>query len=402
MKLIKKVWPLMATMLLFGCNQSEQTVNDFKIWLTTNPDNISTFKNNNTPLTKTDAQTAQTFLEQHQKQQLTKQLKTDWDKKAIHQNNHEMKFMYKIFGEKPANGRSLYISMHGGGGAPKAVNDQQWQNQIRLYTPKEGLYLAPRATTDTWDLWHQNHIDDMFDQIIQSAILFEDVNPNKVYVMGYSAGGDGTYQIAPRMADRWAAASMMAGHPGDASALNLRNIGFSVWMGQLDAAYKRNEIAAQWGKKLDQLQAQDPNGYKHQCHIVKNKGHWMERQDTIAVPWMATFTRNPYPNKIVWKQDNKLHPKLYWLSVDLNQTKKDDKIIIERNKNHFTILETNVKQFTIWLNDQMVDLNQNIHVTHNGKEIINKKIDRTIKALFESQKRFDPAMKFCASITIKL
>jgi dienelactone hydrolase len=28
-----------------------------------------------------------------------------------------------------------------------------------------------------------------------------DVNPNKVYVMGYSAGGDGVWRLAPRMAD---------------------------------------------------------------------------------------------------------------------------------------------------------------------------------------------------------
>jgi hypothetical protein len=51
----------------------------------------------------------------------------------------------------PAHGRSLFLSLHGGGGAPKAVNDGQWQNQIRLargYRPSEGIYVAPRAPTD--------------------------------------------------------------------------------------------------------------------------------------------------------------------------------------------------------------------------------------------------------------
>jgi poly(3-hydroxybutyrate) depolymerase len=51
--------------------------------------------------------------------------------------------------------------------------------------------------------------------------------------MGYSAGGDGVFQIAPRMADHWAAAAMMAGHPGDAAALNLRNLPFTIFMGGL-------------------------------------------------------------------------------------------------------------------------------------------------------------------------
>lgn len=53
-----------------------------------------------------------------------------------------MKFDYRVFGEKPADGRSLYISMHGGGNAPEALNTQQWQNQIRLYEPAEGVYVA--------------------------------------------------------------------------------------------------------------------------------------------------------------------------------------------------------------------------------------------------------------------
>ena len=47
----------------------------------------------------------------------------------------------------------------------------------------------------------------------QLAVINEDVNPNKVYLLGYSAGGDGVYQLAPRMADRWAAAAMMADSP---------------------------------------------------------------------------------------------------------------------------------------------------------------------------------------------
>ena len=58
--------------------------------------------------------------------------------------------------------------MHGGGGAPAEVNDKQWQNQISLYQPAEGIYMAPRAPTDTWNLWHQDHIDVFFALFIQS------------------------------------------------------------------------------------------------------------------------------------------------------------------------------------------------------------------------------------------
>ena len=69
-----------------------------------------------------------------------------------------------------------------------------------LYQPAEGIYLVPRAATNTWDLWHQAHIDQFFDRLITDMIVLENVNPDQVFIMGYSAGGDGVYQLAPRMA----------------------------------------------------------------------------------------------------------------------------------------------------------------------------------------------------------
>ena len=104
--------------------------------------------------------------------------------KSIKFGDFEMKFDYKIFGKPQKGGRSLYISMHGGGGAPKRVNDQQWENQKRLYAPKEGVYLAPRAPTDTWNMWHQGYMDPLLDQLIANLVIFENVNPERVYLMG--------------------------------------------------------------------------------------------------------------------------------------------------------------------------------------------------------------------------
>ena len=70
-----------------------------------------------------------------------------------------MPFYYTVSGDKPKNGRSLYISLHGGGGVPKQVNDQQWENQKRLYRVKEGVYLAPRAPTNARNLCDWTSLD---------------------------------------------------------------------------------------------------------------------------------------------------------------------------------------------------------------------------------------------------
>ena len=105
--------------------------------------------------------------------------------KSFTMGDMTMRWLEKTFGEAPADGRSLWISMHGGGEAPEQVNTQQWQNQIRLYQPEEGIYIAPRAPTDKWNMWHQEHIDPMFAHLIESMVALRGVNPDKVYLMGY-------------------------------------------------------------------------------------------------------------------------------------------------------------------------------------------------------------------------
>ena len=49
---------------------------------------------------------------------------------AISVGDKKMRLLARVFGAPPADGRSLWISMHGGGGAPAEVNDQQWRNQV--------------------------------------------------------------------------------------------------------------------------------------------------------------------------------------------------------------------------------------------------------------------------------
>ena len=75
-----------------------------------------------------------------------------------------------------------------GGGTTSAINDQQWEHQKKLYQFREGIYLTPRAPTNDWDLWHQSEIDVLFAALIEASVAIEDVNPDKIYIMGYSAG----------------------------------------------------------------------------------------------------------------------------------------------------------------------------------------------------------------------
>jgi hypothetical protein len=314
-----------------------------------------------------------------------------------------MPFHLQNFGDKPAAGRSLFISMHGGGNAPARVNDRQWENQKRLYEPEEGVYVAPRAPTNTWNLWHEPHIDRLFDRLIENLIVFEDVDPNRVYILGYSAGGDGVYQLAPRMADRLAAAAMMAGHPNDALPFGLRNIGFTIHVGGRDAAYKRNEVAAEWEKKLDELHKGDPDGYAHLVKIYPDKPHWLNREDAAALPWMAKFVRNPTPNKLVWKQDDVTHRRFYWLAVDADQEKKGTEIVAKYSGQQVELQSADVTKVRVRLDDRILDLDKPVTISANGEQAFQGIVPRTIATIAQTlSERGDPAGKFCGEVAVTL
>ena len=89
-------------------------------------------------LSKSEADTYSSEVLAQRKKELIVVREQDFDSKIIKHGELKMKYAFIKFGAAPASGHSLYISMHGGGGAPAAVNDRQWKNQIRLYKPVEG------------------------------------------------------------------------------------------------------------------------------------------------------------------------------------------------------------------------------------------------------------------------
>ena len=411
MKLLQQTLLLVGMILSFAMGSVEaQTktsnpVKELEAWLEKPVDERGDFSKQefrNAGLKKDQAEKVKELLWSDYVKRTKKSRQQEWKDKVIKLGDLSMKFDYKIYGEKPKSGRSLFISMHGGGGTRARVNDQQWRNQIGLYQPEEGVYLAPRAPTNKWNLWHEPHIDKFFKRIIQDAILLEDVDPNRVYIMGYSAGGDGVYQLAPRMADYLAAAAMMAGHPNGVSPRNLRNIGFTLHMGGKDRAYKRNDIARKWKKKLADLKEWDSDGYEHEVIIHEEFGHWMQKKDAVAVPWMAKFTRNPRPEKIVWRQSGVKHDSFYWLAQKPEQLKANSEIIASKEGQTFTIESfTDVNRIDIQLNDQVVDLDESVVVDFGGGTKFSRKLSRQLSRIYDSiEKHGDPEKVYSARFSV--
>ena len=373
-----------AALLFFTPAVSNAQNQEFNEWLKAPQGNLADQRFATKKLTKADCDEAACIIDSLWLDKSARELGRQWQRMTITHDSIKLACACRVFGAAPKDGRSLYISMHGGGHCPKEVNDEQWMNQIYLYEPAEGVYIAPRAPWNTSDLWHRKGLDELLEDVIRACVVFEGVNPNKVYLLGYSAGGDGVWRLAPRMADKWAAASMMAGHPGEASQVNLINTPFMIWMGENDHYYDRNILAKEKSLVMDSLSAAHPGKYPHSNNIIEGKGHWMDRVDTAAIGWMAQYRRNPYPKQIVWQQEFVTREHFYWLTAPADEVEQGKTVIANIEGNVINIEQCDYSKLTIYLNDHLADLDKKITIRYKGKKIARVKPRRTIANLHRS------------------
>lgn len=190
-----------------------------------------------------------------------------------------MRFFMETIGQPDEDGRyPLYITLHGGGEGTAEENNDQWIDMFDYYREavENGIYIACRGITDTWDLHFREESYPLYDRLIEAMIVNYGADPNRVFLLGFSAGGDGVYQIAPRLADRFAAVNMSSGHPNGVSLLNVANCPISLQAGIRDyysADVMRSVRAAEFEKTLSGYHGKYGFGFEHRVCIHVPSGH---------------------------------------------------------------------------------------------------------------------------------
>ncbi|MEI9863270.1 MAG: hypothetical protein WDN00_01650 [Limisphaerales bacterium] len=105
--------------------------------------------------------------------------------------------------------------------------------------------------------------------------MFGDVNPDKVFIMGYSHGGYGAFAIGPKEPDLFAAIHASAAAPtdGETTARTLRNTIFTGMVGGLDTMYGRRERDEKFRDEINQLRGDRSDIYPVIMTIVEGNGH---------------------------------------------------------------------------------------------------------------------------------
>ena len=331
-------------------------------------------------------------------------LKTNFDAKVVRSGEYTSPYTVKPVGTRRAKGWPLFIAMHGGGGAPKELNDSQWRHMQIYYKdhPEAGgyLYLALRAPNDTWNGFYDDYVYPLIDKLTLQFRLFGDIDPDKVFIMGYSHGGYGAYAIGPKMPDRFAAihASAAAATDGETTAKTLRTTPFTVMVGELDTMYGRYERNQKFKAEMELLRGGRTDIYPGSVTIVKGNGHsGLPDRDKITDLYPAV--RNPVPRELDWLMTDNVVKDFFWLRVE--QPAKQAEILASCRDNRFvlTVNET-VTSATVLMDSRLVDFSKPVDIELNGSTV-SRKFSPCLKTFCETlARRGDPAYAFSAEFNV--
>jgi len=354
----------------------------------------------------------------------------EMENRAITFGEATMRFAYFVIGEPCENGFPLFIAMHGGGAT--SINEQQFEHMQIYYreSVKNGIYVAVRGVRDTWNTHFNDESFPIYDRLIENMIILRNVDPNRVYLMGFSAGGDGVYGITPRMADRFAAVSMSAGHHNNVNPYNFQHTPIILQCGDGDTAFNRHIETARFGIKLSEMQQRFP-GFEHQVNIHVNRGHnfpdnsaaripqlvwadskaWLSSEsDTIrintnAVDFLTQHVRTPLPETVVWDLSTRAEMRsvesFYWLRAKREMTAGLIVASYNTHNNTITVTTENIEDtFYALLNRTMLDFDRPITLIVNGNESrINVRSSRDV-IVETTNERGDRNFQFSAIVAI--
>jgi hypothetical protein len=333
-------------------------------------------------------------------------LKKDFDAKQVRYQKYVSPYTVRRVGSRPAGGWALFIAMHGGGGAPKEVNDSQWRVMQRYYRDQDTVpgyqYLALRAPNDTWNGFYDDYVPPLIVNLIRQFLLFGDVDPDKVFLMGYSHGGYGAFFIGPKIPDRFAAVHSSAAAPTDGavSPKTLRHTRFTFMVGDLDDAYGRRERCQKFNQAVQKLKDEDTDkgDYPVVMELKKGYGHG-GLPDRDKIREMAPCTRDPVPRHLTWELTDAVVSHFFWLSVP--EPKKRMALDAAIDGNEVRITTHNVSRFDLNLDGRLVAFGRPLRVSVDGnvQEVPVAPRFRTLcQALLD---RGDPRLAWTCQVRLK-
>ncbi len=364
--------------------------------------------------------------------ELTKENNYAWRLPEALEPNATLPFYYGKKDKDGVNGKyPFYMYLHGSG--PKA---SEWETGLALcqrFDDAPSVYFIPQIPNEgKYYRWWQQSKQFAWDRLLRQTLLNDGIDPNRIYMFGISEGAYGSQRMASFYADYLAAAGPMAGGEPlkNAPAENCANIGFSLLTGAKDNMFYRDYLTYFTEQRFDSLRLAHPQHYNYRVNLIPGMGHQINYFQTT--PWLKRFVRNPYPKYVSWEDfpmDSLYRSGFYNLAVqersDAERTHYEmkiegNRIVMEvKDVEYKTVLRDNRMEidltfnriytparkgkFTIYLNDQLVDLKEKVELVVNGKLVYSGKLKADLRHMVNSCATFyDPTRLYPAGIEVDL
>ncbi|MCQ2821186.1 MAG: dienelactone hydrolase family protein [archaeon] len=341
----------------------------------------------------------------------------------------KLEFEKCIYGNIPEDGFSLVILLHPEVNMKNFKDDNKFKEMFSFFEggfKKGTIVVSVKGLKDEVNMHYTEPSYPAIIRLIEDFIIFKAVNPNKIYLIGLSLGGDAVYQYANRIPFVFAAVSPQGGHPNMINVINQGNLPMYIAVGDKDGSYNRvkineeyyNKIISQrekyFGKYIVKLEKVFNTEHEFKCWETPRKAYFdgskeVTKTEETAFDFLYSFMRNPFPTELTidtktWLTSNRNHFNkrgnfFYFVEIGENPSEIISlKMDYENNK--ITVLEGN--NFKIWMNSKMFTKDK-VKVEVKGEGIPwSSDLQKDMKLVRENLKLFsDPYYAFDSYVEIQ-
>ncbi len=257
----------------------------------------------------------------------------------------------------------LLVYLSGGAGfASDAMNSAEaivWQTDY--------LVLYPQASAHWWT----PEAARSFDAVLNDVLLRYNVDPDRIYLTGFSNGGTGALYFATLWPQRFAAvvSLMGAGQCNEqvkAGLANLRNLPLLFVHGENDPVIAPDCSTTTRAALSDLHPAIEP-----ELRILPKRGHdiTLESDDGLALAFFQSKLRNPFPRTVDLTESDTLAVRAYWVEILDGKPGKSDIDARIKGDNTIEIHSHNVNGIRMHLRPELLPKPGDLRIVWNGKKM---------------------------------
>jgi poly(3-hydroxybutyrate) depolymerase len=317
-----------------------------------------------------------------------------------------------IVGGETKKPKGLLIGMHGGGaGSGDAWSAHGAMNNVASNFDWLGIY--PEALVKTEHGWTDSGTEEFVVDLVEAAVRTWKIDRDRVYFSGHSMGGYGSWTLGAHHADLVAGLAPSAGAPTPVTGAsgkvedvargivpNLRNVRIRIYQSDDDPNVPplANRVAA---KKLEEAKARW-GGFDFEYWEVPKRQHDLPPGGMEAlVEKIADHERVARPDKVVWQPTLAWKRHFYWLWWNAPARHALVEAELDRAQNAVRVkFDGDARGASVLLDDALLDLDREIVVTLNDREVFRGKPVRRLSTLVLTAARNDAELVFSARVPL--